>query len=128
VVAGDFDELYERFVAPDMELRLPVGYPDLERSTGYEGMRAMFRMFEQVWDEWRYETESYATAGDTTVVLTILVARGRGSGVEIKTPVAHVWQLRDGLVASVEVQPDRPAALARTGLDEGDLKPFPNAE
>jgi hypothetical protein len=45
------------------------------------------------------------------VVLVRAVGTGRGSGVQIDAPVAMVAEVRDGLIASMRVEPDREAAL-----------------
>jgi len=125
VAAGELDDLYAAHAEPDMELHLPVAYPDVEDLVGLAGLKELFRMFQEIWEEWRQEPEAWARQGDTVVVLTTLVARGKGSGAEIATPAAHVWTLADERVKRVEVQPDRDAALHEAGLNPGDLRPWP---
>jgi ketosteroid isomerase-like protein len=122
--AGDFDELFGRYAAPDMELRLPREYPDLEDRKGVQAVSALFRQFEETWDEWRQEPEAWAQQGDTVLVFTSLVARGKGSGAEIATPAAHVWELSGDEVSSVAVHLDRDAALASAGFTPADLRPW----
>jgi ketosteroid isomerase-like protein len=125
--AGDFDELFRRHAAPGFELRLPAAYPDLENQRGLDALNALFRMFKEIWDEWRHEPEAWTSEGENVVVLVTLVSRGKESGVEVRTPAVHLWRLREGLVESVEVGTDRDAALASAGLSKDGLKPWPEA-
>jgi ketosteroid isomerase-like protein len=50
------------------------------------------------------------------LVLARTFVRGKGSGVEVDIPVAHLLTLRDGKVARFEVFTDRDEALAAAGL------------
>jgi ketosteroid isomerase-like protein len=43
------------------------------------------------------------------------VGTGRGSGVEIEADVAMVFEVREGRIASMRVEPDREAALREIG-------------
>jgi len=63
------------------------------------------------WESWRCEAEDYVIFSDVVVVLTRYRGRGRGSGVELDTEGAHVWQMRDGKPRRLEVFADRERAL-----------------
>ena len=67
------------------------------------------------WEEWRAVAEDYVELGDQVVALTSYHGRGKGSGVEIHQPGAHVFELRDGRVVRLEIfaDPDRALAAAR---------------
>jgi uncharacterized protein len=63
------------------------------------------------WDDWRAEAEEYLELGDYVVVFTAYSGRGKGSGVEVHQPGAHVFQLRDGKVVRLEIFADRKRAI-----------------
>ena len=73
----------------------------------------------EAWEEVRWEPEQYLDAGDQVVVLIQMRARGRGSGAEVETPMAHLCTMRDGKLVRHETFFDRDDALAAAGLGEG---------
>ncbi len=62
------------------------------------------------WEQWRVEADEYIELGDQVVVLVTYHGRGRGSGVEVRQPGAHVFELRDGKVVRLEIFADRDRA------------------
>jgi len=56
--------------------------------------------------------------GDHVVVCGMQVARGRGSGVEVRLPTYHVVTLRDGKITRHRSFHDRADALEAAGLSE----------
>ena len=71
------------------------------------------------WDNWRCEAEEYIPAGDRIVVIARYRGTGSGSGVEVDTPGAHVWTMREGRAIGVMVFSDRAKALEWAGLAAG---------
>ncbi len=65
------------------------------------------------------EVEEYRTNGDFVVVLTRYIGRGKGSGVDVDTPGAHLWTVRDGRAVRMVVFSDRERALEAAGLAPG---------
>ena len=63
------------------------------------------------WEDWRAEADDYLELGDYVVVLASYYGRGRGSGVEISQPGAHVFRLRDGKVVRLEIFANRAKAI-----------------
>lgn len=114
--AGDLDAEFHEYADPDFELRVPASYPDLEGARGLDALHAMTQALGEVWEEWRYETETYFEGGNRIVVFVRLLARGKGSGVPIELPGAHVWTFQSGKVLSMDVHFDRTAALEEAGL------------
>jgi ketosteroid isomerase-like protein len=55
-------------------------------------------------------------APGTVLVLARTYVRGKGSGVEVDIPVAHLLTLREGKVTRFEVILDRDQALEAAGL------------
>jgi ketosteroid isomerase-like protein len=68
------------------------------------------------WEHWRVEPEEYIAAGESVVVLTRYLGRGKGSGVEVDAPGAHLWRMRNGKAVRLEIFSSRERALDAAGL------------
>jgi ketosteroid isomerase-like protein len=99
------------FAHPDMVLDLTSNVLNPATYEGFDGFRSFVEQVGEAWAEFRMEPEEFFEQGNVVVVLIRAVGKGRGSGVEIDAPVAMVAEVRDGLIASMRVEPDRDAAL-----------------
>jgi uncharacterized protein len=86
--------------------------------TGMQGMRRMLADRDEVWEEFRMEPDEVLDSGDRVVAIGRWVAKGKGSGIEVQQPVAHVFTLQDGRVVRVEISATRDEALEAAGLRE----------
>ena len=113
---GDFSrrELFD----PDIEGVWAAELPDPHVDRGVEAFFASSREWLSAWEGFRLEAEAFLPAEDKVVVLVVLRGRGRGSGVEVATPAAHVWTMRLGKAVRVEAYMDRARALEAAGLSE----------
>jgi ketosteroid isomerase-like protein len=92
---------------------------------GHDGVREFFRDIEDAWgDENSLEPEAYFDLGDDTLAFYRLHARGRYSGAEIATPIAHVYRWREGLIVNFKSYLHRGDALSELGVSEHELKPI----
>jgi ketosteroid isomerase-like protein len=85
---------------------------------GHEGIRDLFRLTAEVFDQFRYEVGDVVDAGDSVLVLGRISARGIQSGATGRQHGALVFQIRDGLVVAYRSYFDREEALAAVGLRE----------
>jgi ketosteroid isomerase-like protein len=85
---------------------------------GPEQIRDFFEQDGEAWDERRLEAEQFIDAGDCVVVPLHEFRRGKGSGVEMETDTAMVYEVRDGRVVRVQGYMDRGQALEAAGLRE----------
>ncbi len=104
-------------IDPEFETTTP---PELtvEPSTyrGHDGLRRYFDSFYEVMEEVRFEPEEFIDAGERVVVPVRLVARGRGTGIEVEQRLVMVWTLRDGKVTRLDPYATKEEALAAAGL------------
>ena len=106
-------------LAPDIELHGTVG--GLTEGSvwhGSEQVRDFFEEDSEAWDERRLDAEEFIDAGDCVVVLLHEFRRGKGSGVEMETDTAMVYEVRDGQVVRIQGYMDRTEALEAAGLGE----------
>ncbi len=87
---------------------------------GVEGARQMFAAMDETWEEVRLDEQEFIDSGDRVVVISRMVGKGRGSGVEVERPVnGQVWTIREGRVTRLEFGfSDRDEALEAAGLSE----------
>jgi ketosteroid isomerase-like protein len=92
---------------------------------GHDGLRRFFRDIADAWgDENSLEPEAYFDLGERTLAFYVLHARGRRSGAEVATPIAHVLTWREGLVVYGKSYIHREDALSELGLTEDELEPI----
>ncbi len=119
ILRGKWEEAAQ-LLDPHAEGHGTVG--GLSEGTVVRGVTQFRQSFEQedaeAWDERRLEAEEFIDAGDRVVVLVREFRRGRGSGVELETDTAVVFEVRDGRVVRIQGYMDRAEALKAAGLSE----------
>jgi uncharacterized protein len=115
--------IYEEWSRGNWRLRFDVYHPHMEWgwSDEFPGLAGVYRdrqdpnprllSWLSEWEQWRVEADDYLEIGDHVVVLTSSQGRGRRSGVEVRQPNAHVFELRRGKVVRLEIFADRNKAL-----------------
>jgi ketosteroid isomerase-like protein len=111
------DLLFGEHYVEQFEVRMPPDYPEGEQVLyGRQGMSRLLAMLRDSWTEWRFETERFIDAGHRVVVMIRVVARGGASGLAAEQETAHVWAIREGRLASIQIYRDRDEALKAVGL------------
>jgi uncharacterized protein len=85
---------------------------------GHAGVRRYLTSLGEEWEEFRQEPEDFFDAGEAVVAFLRTYARGRGSGVEIDMPVAHVITFEGGSCIKSVSYLERSEALEAAGLRE----------
>lgn len=115
--AALLDRLFDEFYDEQLESRMPADYPEGEQVyVGRRGMSELIALLRDSWTEWHFEAERYMEAGGRVVVFIRVVARGSASGLPSERETAHVWSVRDGRLAAIQIFRDRADALAAVGL------------
>jgi uncharacterized protein len=91
--------------------------PEAATYRGRDSIRSFLEGYLESWEDFRQETEELIDGGDRVAVLLHLVARGKGSGIEVEARYAHVWTMRDGKGVRVDAYADRALALASLRAD-----------
>ena len=116
---SDLDAAF-KFLEPEFELQLPESGMNVGSFQGREGATKLFEDYLEVFDFFHLEPEAFFEVGDRIVVFVRALARGKGSGVGVELRPAHVWTMRAGKAARLEVFPERQNALEAVGLSEQD--------
>jgi ketosteroid isomerase-like protein len=95
---------------PDIEIKWSRDALDTQQTTkGIEPVgKTLMTWFEGL-EEVRFEPERFVDLGDRVLVVAVMRARGRGSGIEVAHRYGHLWTLRDGKAIRLEdADPDAP--------------------
>jgi ketosteroid isomerase-like protein len=105
---------------PDMVWVWSDEFPDIHGVyDNPQDSQAAMREWLRGWENWRCEAEEFLSAGDRVVVLTRYRGTGR-EGIELESPAAHVWTMRDGKATRLDVFVDRGRGLRSAGLNDAD--------
>lgn len=118
----DADEASVRdLVDPEIEWFPPPQAPIPGPFRGLAGVLEAADHYRESFDEFRSEPERILEGSlpGQYVVLAITTVRGKGSGAEVRTEVAHLIEMRGDRIVRFEVVPDRDAALRAAGVDAG---------
>ena len=116
---GDLEDLLAR-MHDDMVWR-PATMANVEGDDfhGHDGFTRFVERWREVWPTWDIEIEEIREVGDRVAVLGHVHARGRGSGLELDSPVAYVFEFRDDLLARGTSFFDHDEALAAAAGERG---------
>jgi ketosteroid isomerase-like protein len=113
---GDIEAVVE-LLAEDVEIVDSGGLGPLSDSAtefrhGREGFIQASREALEAFDDFTIEAEDFIDAGDSVVVPVTISGRGRSSGAEMESRLAHRWVFReDGKAIRSEVYPSAEEAL-----------------
>jgi uncharacterized protein len=86
---------------------------------GTKGRLQMLADRDEVWESFRTEPLEFIDAGDRVVVVGRWVGKGKGSGIEVDQPIAHIFTVHDRRVVRWELgYPGRREAREAVGLPE----------
>lgn len=104
-------------VHPDFEFQPPRGGLDTEPVRGADSARSAFADFFGPYEEVSVEPEEFFERDDQIVVFFLQRLRLAGSTAYLERRAAHLWTMRDGKPARLEIVPQRKKALEAAGLD-----------
>ena len=86
--------------------------PEAGSYRGVAAIRTFLEQFLESWERFDQEIEEEIVRGHCALLFIHLQARGKGSGIEVNSRYAHLWQLREGRGTRVDAYYDREQALA----------------
>ena len=110
---------HETFNA-EFEIVEPSEQPGAETRYGSKGVSDSMAALSEAFEDFHFEPEKFVEAGDNVVALLRARGRGKGSGIVVERPVAHVWTFRDGEPVRVQIYLDRAQAMEAVGVSEQD--------
>ena len=115
---GDLDAAVAG-VSPDCEVELPEILLEANTFQGREGLRLMWEVWRDTFEDFRMDIEEVIDADDKVIVMAAVCGTGKDSGAEVRTPTFPIiWTVRDGEAISMQALRTRAQALEATGLSE----------
>jgi ketosteroid isomerase-like protein len=106
-------------VLADLDPEVEIDDTDIPESTGSDSFLAWLARWDQVWESWHIEDLQVRAGGDDrAIALFTMVAKGRGSGVELTRPDALVASFRGGKAVKLGYYNNQAQALEAVGLRE----------
>jgi ketosteroid isomerase-like protein len=93
------------------------GWPEEQT---YEGMESVTRFLDTWWgqfDDWSFEVLDIVDIADRVVVIFHQWGHSKTSGVRVELTFGHVWTIRDGKIARVNLYATPEAARGAVGLE-----------
>lgn len=115
---GEFMPAIESTSTPDVVLKTSGSFPETGEYHGHDGMRAFIANQAEVFEEMSIQPEEIIDAGDRLVVPLRFGGKARHSGIETHFSVVHVWTIRDGKAARLDMYRSKAEALEAVGLRE----------
>jgi ketosteroid isomerase-like protein len=104
-------------VLVDLDPELEIDDTDIPESTGTDSFLEWLARWDQAWETWRLDDlEVRAAADDQAIALFTMVAKGKGSGIELTRPDALVASFRGGKAVKLGYYNDQALALEAVGL------------
>jgi ketosteroid isomerase-like protein len=113
----------------DIELYPSEDFPEGGPFRGREGLRQLFGLLGDAFEDLKIEPEDVVDAGDKVVMLIHQSGRGRTSRALVDNRYTLVFALRDGLAVRIDGYRDHAAALADAGRGQsaaGEDGPTPS--
>jgi uncharacterized protein len=98
------------------EIEIHSAFGEVYRGLG--GVQEYFRSSLGAMDLIGAAVEEWIDAGDNVIAVMHISARGRTSGAPVEQHQFHVWTVRQGRLARLDVYHDRSQALEAVGLAE----------
>lgn len=100
---GAARDAYRRCLTPDVEVHEPESLPYGGVWRGRDGVEALMVRLREVYDEASFENRQEFACGDTVFVLLRSRVRSRATGRRMTNSVLQRLELRDGLIAVMEI-------------------------
>ena len=95
-------DIVKTVLAPDVRWEVVEGFPC---SGVYQGLNGVFDFFTRLFgdfEDWHTEPSEIFEAGDRVIGLGFYSARAKATGRTFKARFAHVWTMRDGVIARLQ--------------------------
>jgi uncharacterized protein len=113
---GDFwtPEIFD----PQVQIIWTEDFPDLDATTGLDGMASGIKAYLSAWTDARMAPEDFQVVGDSILVTIRLSATGRTTGITFEDRRAHIWTMRNGKAVRLEGYVTVEAGRRALGLED----------
>ena|SRR5437762_10233303 len=107
-----------RAALSDLDPAVEIDDTDIPEATGADSFLDWLARWDGVWESWHVEDIEVRESEEQVIALFTMVAKGRGSGIELTRPDVLVASFRGGKVVKLGYYNDQPQALKAVGLAE----------
>ena len=105
--------------ATELGPKVEIDDTDIPESTGTDSFYAWLARWDEAWESWSIEDLEVRPAGEhRTISLFKMIAKGKGSGIELARNDAVVAEYREGKIVRIAYYNDQSQALEAVGLPE----------
>jgi ketosteroid isomerase-like protein len=105
-------EIIRQVLAPDVRWEVVEGFPYGGVYLGLNGVSDFFTRLFTDFADWRTEPSEFFESGDHVIAIGAYSGRAKVTGKTFKARFAHVWTMRNGVIARLQQVADT-AQLAR---------------
>jgi ketosteroid isomerase-like protein len=111
-------------VLADLDPDVEIDDSDIPESTGTDSFLQWLARWDEAWESWRIEDVDLRAAGaDQAIALFRMVAKGKGSGIELTRADALIASFRGGKAVKLGYYNDQALALEAVGLRTSGADP-----
>jgi uncharacterized protein len=105
-------EIIRQVLAPDVRWEVVEGFPYSDVYLGLNGVFDFFTRLFSDFEDWRTEPSEFFETGDHVIAIGAYSAKAKATGKTFKARFAHVWTMRNGVIARLQQVADT-AQLSR---------------
>jgi ketosteroid isomerase-like protein len=106
-----------RAALSDLDPAVEIDDTDIPEATGADSFLDWLARWDGVWESWHVEDIEVREGEEQVIALFTMVAKGRGSGIELTRPDALVASFRGGKAVRLGYYNDQAQALKAVGLE-----------
>ena len=95
-------EILRQVLAPDVRWEVVEGFPYSANYFGLNGLEDFFNHLFSDFEEWHTEPSEFFESGDHVIAIGTYSAKVRATGKTFKARFAHVWTMRNGVIARLQ--------------------------
>jgi ketosteroid isomerase-like protein len=108
-------EIIRQVLAPDVRWEVVEGFPYGGVYFGLKGVSDFFTRLFSDFEDWRTEPSEFFETGDHVIAIGVYSAKAKATGKTFVARFAHVWTMRDGVIARLQQVADT-AQIARARI------------
>ena len=95
-------EIIRQVLAPDVRWEVVEGFPYSDVYLGLNGVSDFFTRLFSDFEDWRTEPSEFFETGDHVIAIGAYTAKAKANGKTFKARFAHVWTMRNGVIARLQ--------------------------
>ncbi|MGH9847927.1 MAG: nuclear transport factor 2 family protein [Blastocatellia bacterium] len=95
-------EIIRQVLAPDVRWEVVEGFPYSDVYLGLNGVSDFFTRLFSDFENWHTEPSEIFEAGDHVIAIGAYSAKAKATGKTFKARFAHVWTMRNGVIARLQ--------------------------